>query len=160
MEYVAPRQPLRHPPIVRLDHRKIQAVAHPVEAEAVRQHRRPHQPWKRAHLFLRQTVHFPRRIRGVEMLEMAESVELPREIERVKRSGAANRDFHLCDPSAGPDVLPIISSSSPSVSSASKLRAASRSISSSSNGPEPKRALANPCSSNARARNSCVGAIG
>ena len=94
MEHVARRDPLRHPTIERLDHRNIQAVPHPVESESVRKHRRRHQPRKRAHFFFRHSVHAPRRIRRVQMLEMTEPLHLPRQVERVKRTSAADADFH------------------------------------------------------------------
>src|SRR5271167_1286531 len=115
MEHVALRDPLRHPPIERLDHRHIQAVAHTAEPKPVRYHRRCHQPRKRAHFFFRQSVHSPRRIRRVKMFEMTEPIELPRQIERVKRPGTRHANLHDASArsleEAGPGlVMPLNSS--------------------------------------------------
>src|ERR1700678_4163637 len=101
MEYVARREPLRHPAVEGLDHRKIKSVAHPVKSEPVSHHRRRHQPGKRADFFFRHSVHPPRRIRRVQMLEMSQPLHLARQIERPKRAGAGYRDFHPFDWSAG-----------------------------------------------------------
>src|SRR5271163_3740940 len=94
MENVARRYALRHPAIERFDHRKIEAVAHAVEAEPVRKHGGRHQPRKRTHFFFRQPVYSPRRIRRVQAFEITARVKLTREIVSMKRAGTANADLH------------------------------------------------------------------